>query len=112
LLGKKSERYTPHIAIYSLHFVNSEEAKGQQDEPKGALGYLKKGFNSVVGAAKSIGQKTGEKLEEAKIGEKMKKAGSAIAEGTKTAGIFIYDKALVAVDKISEKGKEIRVQYY
>jgi len=37
----------------------------------------------------------------------MKKAGNAIMEGGRTAGLFIYDKTKMTADKVAEKGKEI-----
>jgi hypothetical protein len=108
--AKAEEKAAPQPLAYitnSLRTKYREEVKadGQSEEQKS---YFSRGLEAVVGTAALIGAKTKEKFEEAKIGEKMKKAGSAIAEGTKTAGAFIVEKSKAAASVVAEKGREIK----
>jgi len=43
------------------------------------------------------------------IGDKLAAFGTKVADGTKKAGVYCYDKGVVAVDAVSKKGKEISV---
>ena len=67
------------------------------------------GYHSAVDTAKVIGSKTKEKFEEAKLGEKFSKVGTAIATGTVAAGTYVYGKSKDAATVIADKGKEFSV---
>lgn len=81
----------------------SAENEPQKNKDEKAEGF----FDKVIGKAKEFGAKTKDVFEESKIGDKMKIAGDAILSGTKTAGLFVYDKAKIAGHAVSEKGKKI-----
>jgi hypothetical protein len=86
--------------------------EGEQEKPKSTMmGYFSTGLNAVVGTAKSLGQKTKEKFQEAKMGEKMSAFGSKIAEKTTQAASFAYDKTKAAAITVAHKGKELAVPF-
>ena len=71
------------------------------------MSYFSQGFQKVLVTAKDLGHKTKDALEESKFGDKMKAAGSSIADAAKTAGVFLYDKTKNTIDdaKLGEKMK-------
>lgn len=84
--------------------TGAEETKGKK---KGPMAAIKGGFNTVVGKAKALGHKTSEKIKEAKIGEKLKSAGNAIATKTKSAAVATkkgITKAGAAVSHVYSSG--------
>lgn len=73
--------------------------QGPKKDIKNILGEF---FDKAIDSAKELTGKTKNTLEEAKVGEKMKRAGSVIVESSKTAGLFIYDKTMVAANVVAE----------
>eukprot|EP01022_Parablepharisma_sp_SALTPOND_P026596 TRINITY_DN64465_c0_g1_i1.p7 TRINITY_DN64465_c0_g1~~TRINITY_DN64465_c0_g1_i1.p7 ORF type:complete len:187 (-),score=41.56 TRINITY_DN64465_c0_g1_i1:2687-3247(-) len=101
--GKKFVSEPASISLEQiLTYKKDREPIEEQQESAG----IESIFVKVVDSAKEIGAKTKDVFEEAKIGDKMKIAGNAIAEGTKTAGLFIYDKTKIAANAVVDKGKE------
>ena len=90
-----------------LPFEKEEEGGEKQEE--GAMGYISKGFFSIVGAAKEIGQKAKVTIEEAKLGEKITQAGNVMAQTAVTAGTYVFDKTKVAAEAVKQKSHEIAV---
>ena len=88
-------------------YKNREEK--EETAISSTFGYLSQGFFTVVDSAKELGKKTKDKLEEAKIGEKLSQVGTVIAAGTVTAGAYMYDKTKVAAASVVQKGKELAV---
>ncbi len=88
--------------------LESEGAAAEkEEEDKSAMGYLSKGFFSIVGTAKQLGQKAKTKIEEAKLGEKFTHAKDAVTQSAVTAGAYVVDKTKVAAQAVKQKGTEI-----
>lgn len=71
-----------------------EQPKEESKENQGALDYISQGFFSIWGAAKDLGGKAKEKIEEAKIGEKLSSAASAVSTKAVAAGSYVKDKTV------------------
>eukprot|EP00826_Nyctotherus_ovalis_P026129 TRINITY_DN2039_c0_g3_i4.p1 TRINITY_DN2039_c0_g3~~TRINITY_DN2039_c0_g3_i4.p1 ORF type:complete len:205 (+),score=61.77 TRINITY_DN2039_c0_g3_i4:318-932(+) len=74
----------------------------QEKPKKSVLQQISGGFFAAIGAVKNAGIKAKEKIEEAKVGEKITGAAS-------TAGNFIVDKTKLAATAVKTQGSKITV---
>ena len=83
--------------VKDKEIVEEEGEKEQEGKPKeeqGPLNYITQGFFSIWGAARDLGGKAKEKIEEAKIGEKLSSAASAVSDTAVAAGSYVKDKTV------------------
>lgn len=73
---------------------DQEVKEEQPKEEQGAMNYISQGLFSIWGAAKDLGGKAKEKIEEAKIGEKLSSAASAVSSTAIAAGSYVKDKTV------------------
>lgn len=74
----------------------------QEKPKKSVLQQIRGGFFTAIGAVKNAGIRAKEKIEEAKVGEKIVGAAS-------TAGHFIVDKTKLAATAVKNQGSKIAV---
>lgn len=99
--GKQPIASLPNPMYFTVR-MNRETSGGQGSESniKTAIGGF---FDKVIGNVKEFGEKAKETFEEAKMGEKIKVAGNAIAEKSK----YLLDKTKTAAGMIAVKSKEL-----
>ena len=95
------------------------------------LAFIGAGLATVAASAKMVGDKVSDKMVETGVGEKVKTAGVAVAQGAKTAGVavaqgaktagvavaqgaktagvFVFNKTKDAATTVWEKGQDIKV---
>lgn len=71
--------------------VQPEQPK---EENQGPLDYINQGFVAFWGRAKDLGGKAKEKIEEAKIGEKLSSAATVVSTKAIAAGSYVKDKTV------------------
>ncbi len=96
----KSAEVPTEVLLRDVGEDVKEEHKAAREEKKGALAYISGGLSSAVSKAKELGNKASERVKEAKIGDKLKGAGS-----------FVYEKTKGAANAVWTKGKQIAVGF-
>ena len=66
------------------------------------------GFKKASTSVKEGAGKLKGKIEEAKIGDKMKETGSKIGTGAKTFGHYVADKSKAAAHAVSEGAQKVK----